>query len=85
MPKVKPEFKANGYIKSAHLDREGAKTVTFEFSLKNSKAAIALASLELMSRDLVNHQPVLLEVTVKQSLTKDYKNAGRNKKTQIIR
>ena len=74
-------FKANGYLEKTYLDKEGAKHATFEFSVKDS---IAIARLELMGRDLSNHCPVLLEVTVKQSMTKDL-NARRKKKTQVIR
>jgi len=58
------EFKAKGYLEKAYLDKDGAKHATFEFSVKD---AIELAKLELMSRDLKNHLPVLLEVRVKQN------------------
>ncbi len=76
------EFKANGYLKKTYLDREGAKQVTFEFSAKD---AVEIAKLELMGRDLNNHLPILLEVTVKVSLEQDYKNAKRRNGSQVIR
>ena len=79
--KKKIEFKANGYLKKTYLDREGAKQVTFEFSAKN---AIEIAKLELMSRDLNNHLPILLEIKAEISLMKDY-NAKSKHRTQIIR
>ena len=58
------DFKADGYLEKAYLDREGGKHVTFEFSTKD---AVELAKLELMGRDLNNHRPVLLSLTVRQA------------------
>jgi hypothetical protein len=58
------EFKANGYLEKTYLDKDGAKHVTLEFSVKD---AVELAKLELMGRDLKSHLPILLEVRVKQS------------------
>jgi hypothetical protein len=81
MSKSIPEFKANGYLEKSYLDKEGAKHATFEFSVKD---ALKIAQLELMGRDLANHSPVLLEVIVKQSLLRDYKNAPKNK-SKIVR
>lgn len=60
----KPTFKANGYLKKTYLDKDGAKQCTFEFSCGS---ALELAKLELMSRDLDTHLPILLEVSAKQS------------------
>lgn len=79
---MKTEFKAKGYLKKTYLDRDGAKQVTFEFSAKD---AIEIAKLELMSRNLNSHLPVLLEVMVTQSLVRDYKNARCNKVQKVIR
>ena len=80
---MRTQFKSNGYLKKTYLDKDGAKQVTFEFS---SKDALELAKLELMSRDLKNHLPVLLEVTVKVSLEQDYKNNAKSKHSpQTIR
>jgi hypothetical protein len=62
------EFKAQGYLKSTRLDKEGSKTVSIEFS---ASEAVELAKLELMSRDLRNHQPVLLEVRIRESDEKE--------------
>ena len=58
-------FKAKGYLNGTRLDREGAKTVTLEFSAAN---AVELAKLELMGRDLNNHLPILLDISIKQNL-----------------
>lgn len=63
--KHKPlEFKADGYLKSSRLGREGNKDVNFEFSAKD---AVSIAKLELMGRDLIRHLPVLLEIKVRIS------------------
>jgi hypothetical protein len=71
------EFKAQGYLKSTRLDREGSKSVTLEFS---ASEAVELAKLELMSRDLRNHQPVLLEVRIRQNEERtENKEASRRK------
>ena len=57
-------FEANGYLEKSWLDTQGAKHVTFEFTVQN---AVEIAKLELMSRDLsnVNVLPVLLTINVK--------------------
>jgi hypothetical protein len=57
-------FKAKGYLEKSTLDKDGAKHITFEFSVSD---AVELAKLELMARDLVEHQPVLLDIRIKQS------------------
>ena len=54
-------FRAQGYLEKTYLDKEGAKHATFEFSIKD---AVELAKLELMARDLNNHIPTLLNITV---------------------
>ena len=58
------EFKANGYLEKSYLDKDGAKHITFEVSSKDS---LEIAKLELMSRDLKKHSPILLEIYVKQT------------------
>ena len=62
-----------GYLEKSYLDREGGKHFTFEVSLKN---ALEGARLELMGRDLKNHLPILLEISVRQSDKKQNKAAG---------
>jgi len=61
------EFKAEGYLEKTYLDKEGGKHITFEFS---SKDALEIAKLELMSRDLKKHSPILLEIKVKTNKEK---------------
>lgn len=58
------EFNAKAYLKTTRLDKDGAKTATFEFS---AKEAVETAKLELMSRDLKNYLPILLNVKVTQA------------------
>ena len=72
LDKDKYKFKSQGYLEKSYLDKDGARHITFEFSLKDS---IELAKLELMSRDLVNHIPVLLEIEVKQVNGKEEKKS----------
>jgi len=80
MRKSIPEFKANGYLEKSYLDKEGAKHATFEFSVKD---ALKLAQLELMGRDLVNHSPVLLEISIKA--VKQTFSKNEEKKIQVER
>lgn len=56
-----PKIELLGYLKGSRLDREGCKTVCFEFSASN---AVEIAKLELMARDLKNHLPKLLNVKI---------------------
>ncbi len=74
-------FKGRGYLEKSYLDKEGAKHITFELSAKD---AVEIAKLELMGRDLVKHQPVLLDITVKISSEKG-SDARSTRKTQTIR
>jgi hypothetical protein len=73
-------IKLKGYLKSSHLDREGSKTVTFEFDASN---AIEIAKLELMGRDLNNHLPILLEGEFKQSNEDTKSNSNRTQDTGL--
>lgn len=57
------EFTGQCFLESSRLDKEGAKHILFEFS---ASSAVEIAKLELISRDLKNHQPVLLEMKVKR-------------------
>ena len=57
-----PKIELTGYLSKSRLDKEGAKHIEFEFSAQQS---VEIAKLELMSRDLEEHLPVLLKVTVK--------------------
>ena len=72
-----PEIKLQGYLKRATLDQHGAKQVTFEFSAAD---AVELAKLELMSRDLVDRQPVLLEITAR--VNQDAKDKEKKRRTK---
>ena len=77
------EFKATGYLEKSYLDKDGGKHITFELS---AKAALQVARLELMGRDLINHLPVLLEIRVKQSLREGLQNnAGPKQRSQVVR
>lgn len=76
-------FKSRGYLEKSYADKEGGWHHSFEFSVKDVREH---AKLVLMGRDLNKHCPVLLEVIVKISLTKDYnKNARQKSQTQVIR
>ena len=52
-----------GYLEKSYLDREGSKHITLELDASQS---IEIAKLELMGRDLKNHLPILLDVTIRQ-------------------
>jgi len=54
------KFTADGFLKSSYLTSEGQKIFKIEHSAKDN---VDLAKVELMSRDLTNHLPVLLKVT----------------------
>lgn len=54
-------FKAAGYVKSARMGKDGERLVTFEFA---ASEALNVARLELMSRNQMDYQPVLLLVSV---------------------
>jgi hypothetical protein len=57
-------FKVKGYLEKSYTDKEGGWHHSFEFSVKEAQEH---AKLVLMGRDLKNHQPVLLEIKVKQA------------------
>ena len=73
----KLEVKLSGFLKTTGLDKHGTKKVTFEFSAKDS---LEIARLELMSRDLVDHLPVLLNLTITEGCTD---GAKKNKKRDV--
>lgn len=62
---AKNEFRAKGFLEKSYLDKEGGKHITFELS---SEYALEIAKLELMGRDLINHLPILLDISIKQNL-----------------
>lgn len=71
------QIKLKGYLKSSHLDKEGAKTIVFEVSHKD---ALQVAKLELMGRDHKEHLPVLLDIIVR---IVDEKATGKRKTPNI--
>ena len=68
-----PVFKAKGYLERSYLDKDGAKHITFAFTIKD---ALEIAKLELMGRDLIEHRPTLLDLSVKiaEDIPQEYDN-----------
>jgi len=58
------EINLKGYLEKSYLDKDGAKHITFECSVKD---AVEQVKLELLARDITNHLPVLLDIKVTQS------------------
>jgi len=74
MPRI--VFKAKGYLEKSYLDKDGAKHATFEFNVSD---ALEIAKLELMGRDIKNHLPILLDITVRQANDKTQGSKGFTK------
>ena len=74
-------FKAKGFLEKSYLGKDGDKHITLEFS---SGCALEIAKLELLSRDLDNHLPVLLDIKVTQD-TKIISDEETKKKKRIKR
>ena len=76
MTKLKLKFQVDGYLKRTSLGTEGNKDFLYSYSAKD---ALKLAKIELMSRDLNNHLPVLLRTTIEVS-----PNHGKKESSQRV-
>ena len=82
MTEQKIQFKASAYLEKSYLDKDGSKHITFAFTIKD---ALEIAKLELMGRDLIEHRPVLLDLSIKKAeeITQKYDN--EEKRPQVKR